>query len=1005
MATHLTNSELTITLPSTHSNKAWHFLALLLSIGRPARLAELASKCTLFPSSPDYILFLCSVPNSPLFLTDDLFVTLSSIAFFAFGQYMSNSFSIAAFAPRFKIGCLGPKRLWDGIGRIRKRKCKVWGSNFMPVAKKRATLTCVDEDREDGTSLSSSSRIQNACIKVQFHMADDMSRCVNTQPGDISFMALDSRNLNKVNVMTPLLVNSNVRLLSYGFQNIKHVEGEKETSVPVHKKIHGGVCRRESQHSFLNIENVPDMPNPITLERLITCEPDPEINIRGRVNFNATSFREVDEQIDITPLEAENLNSGFKSTNVRTVEIERIMESREEELLFDLGALNREIENSVPAYDTDQLDMLPRNDSQRMNLVNCNDLIPHFEREPTTAHTDSQAIFPAELSVAQKQLKRSSPKRKTVPEEALTPIIQALCQSVEDYNVLKAPEELEKCKRDHKSISKKPKLKHNHHDTHIGDQRETYVSIPPKNQLEPKVLPKFESFIVEEEEGSGGYGTVYRARRKNDGITLAIKCPHANAHRQHVNNELRMLERFGGKNFVIKYEGSFKCGNSECFVLEHVEHDRPEVVLKREIDIFQLQWYGYCMFRALASLHKQGIVHRDVKPGNFLFSRKVNKGYLIDFNLAMVSYTSLDKSKAFYDLSFDHIPLPHAKFVPPTKSRKFMSTKFSEAANREAVRGSKLNLEPKNLKKAMNQTKAYVELGSCMIKSQGGDGSGITSAKDVTSTRTPSVERLREPLPCQGRKELISLVQEAMQTPNDEAMSVPVPKRKRVAAPSGKVDRKLVYLTPMPLNSTGIAVAGAGAGLLKNKGDGKSKREGPCVGTKGFRAPEVLFRSPHQGPKVDIWSAGVTLLYLIIGRMPFVGDPEQNIKDIAKLRGSEDLWEVAKLHNRESSFPTDLFDVQSLPSTKLWAWCKENTKRPEFLKEIPRSLFDLVDKCLMVNPRLRISAEEALRHEFFAPCHEGLRRQRLLRQGLSLEAGTSQLLPEQNIIRAVQLSH
>lgn len=33
----------------------------------------------------------------------------------------------------------------------------------------------------------------------------------------------------------------------------------------------------------------------------------------------------------------------------------------------------------------------------------------------------------------------------------------------------------------------------------------------------------------------------------------------------------------------------------------------------------------------------QGIVHRDVKPGNFLFSTKANKGYLIDFNLALVS--------------------------------------------------------------------------------------------------------------------------------------------------------------------------------------------------------------------------------------------------------------------------------------------------------------------------------------------------------------------------------
>ncbi|KAM6562539.1 hypothetical protein CsatB_022537 [Cannabis sativa] len=43
-----------------------------------------------------------------------------------------------------------------------------------------------------------------------------------------------------------------------------------------------------------------------------------------------------------------------------------------------------------------------------------------------------------------------------------------------------------------------------------------------------------------------------------------------------------------GKSFVIKYEGSVKNGDSDCFVLEHVEHDRPEV-LKSEISVCQLQ--------------------------------------------------------------------------------------------------------------------------------------------------------------------------------------------------------------------------------------------------------------------------------------------------------------------------------------------------------------------------------------------------------------------------------
>ena len=148
----------------------------------------------------------------------------------------------------------------------------------------------------------------------------------------------------------------------------------------------------------------------------------------------------------------------------------------------------------------------------------------------------------------------------------------------------------------------------------------------------------------------------------------------------------------------------------------------------------------------------------------------------------------------------------------------------------------------------------------------------------------------------------------------------------------------------------------------------------------------------------------------------------RNIKDIAKMRGSEDLWEVAKLHNRESSFPMvviihncnlfinyrdsieeyhflsqDLYDTQYFPSIKLQDWCETNTKRPEFLEVIPRSLFDLVDKCLTVNPRVRISAEEALNHEFFAPCHESPRKKRL-------ECGTSHSLHGQCSTKPLQIS-
>lgn len=113
----------------------------------------------------------------------------------------------------------------------------------------------------------------------------------------------------------------------------------------------------------------------------------------------------------------------------------------------------------------------------------------------------------------------------------------------------------------------------------------------------------------------------------------------------------------------------------------------------------------------------------------------------------------------------------------------------------------------KNLRrKALAQTKTCNnDLGSRNVsKSQGADGSGITST-----------ERMREPLPCQGRKELISLAQEARQSQNQEAPSVLSPLRKRIVAPPQNVDNTLLYPTPMPLVSAGLSV---GSSHLVNRG-------------------------------------------------------------------------------------------------------------------------------------------------------------------------------------------
>lgn len=177
----------------------------------------------------------------------------------------------------------------------------------------------------------------------------------------------------------------------------------------------------------------------------------------------------------------------------------------------------------------------------------------------------------------------------------------------------------------------------------------------------------------------------------------------------------------------------------------------------------------------------------------------------------------MGKSNSSDHAFLDHVPVSH--FVSGSAVKEKKNVRGSVSLSRGETGKSKQPGEhEKNLKRRVYvPLKQYPDMrGGSAVRSQGADGSGVTSAKDVTSARTFSAENMREPLPSQGRKELLSLVQNALRNADHASQNSSDLRRKRIAAPPSKEDNNIIHPSPMLVHCTGISLTGLR--LLKTKG-------------------------------------------------------------------------------------------------------------------------------------------------------------------------------------------
>jgi serine/threonine protein kinase len=165
-------------------------------------------------------------------------------------------------------------------------------------------------------------------------------------------------------------------------------------------------------------------------------------------------------------------------------------------------------------------------------------------------------------------------------------------------------------------------------------------------------------FLIQNQIGTGGLGDVFRAWDEHLGRPVAVK----RVRLQGAQNERALLEQTWREamttaalqhpnivtifDYGIDAEGAF-------VVMELIEGETLEEVLTRgPLQFADFHRFARQTLEAIVAAHAVGLIHRDLKPGNFMISRSATAGLfnvkILDFGLAKY----LDEPKP---QSMDHL--------------------------------------------------------------------------------------------------------------------------------------------------------------------------------------------------------------------------------------------------------------------------------------------------------------------------------------------------------------
>ncbi|KAF2634537.1 kinase-like protein [Massarina eburnea CBS 473.64] len=197
---------------------------------------------------------------------------------------------------------------------------------------------------------------------------------------------------------------------------------------------------------------------------------------------------------------------------------------------------------------------------------------------------------------------------------------------------------------------------------------------------------------VDERESRKWQSPAGRKRQSRRPHYVAIKKIYVTSSPIRIFNELELLHDLKNGDSVCPLVTAFRHQDQVVAILPYYQHQDFRDYY-RDMTVSEMRLYMKSLLTALRSVHQKRILHRDVKPTNFLYNPQHSRGVLVDFGLAEREGTDWHKCVCTNALEDRRYQIAHSVYMQnqqaghPTTSYPKTDNRSSRRANRAGTRG------------------------------------------------------------------------------------------------------------------------------------------------------------------------------------------------------------------------------------------------------------------------------------------------------------------------------